>query len=151
MDYNEFHKYVYWLGRYIPQNMQREAMNKLQNCEEEYVAYIIDTSNSATWENGLKVIDSIGFPKNKTAIKSLLYLFQDINWITTQVAYKVVKEIYDHTPQAVVTALNSVIRIARRNEDETWLYGLSWLKENLKIPDKEIDNFQDLKYGQYYD
>ena len=35
MNYNDFNKYVYWLGKYIPQNMQEEAMKELCNCDEK--------------------------------------------------------------------------------------------------------------------
>lgn len=129
MDYYEYKKYVYWLGELIPENMQKEAMQQLYYVDEQYIPYIIDIYNSATWSNGLKVIKKIGYPKNRKAINSILYLFQDINWKTTQMAVDTVKEIYSKEPAFVIEAIDNTI--SKHRDDEMWVEGLQWLKEKL--------------------
>ena len=134
MDYNDFNKYVYWLGKCIPQNMQEEAMKELCNCDEKYVKYIIDINNAHTWENALKVICKIGYPKNRTAMSAILYLFQDINWKTTEQAIKLVEDIYLHEPQMVLQAIDDATKTAANDDD--WLFGLECLRRKLEKEDK---------------
>ena len=129
MNFYDFKKYVYWLGEYVPLDMQEEAINALYHCDDKYIKYIIDTDNVATWSNGLKVVSKIGYPRNKSAIKSLLYLFQDVNWPTTSTAVDVIKEIYTNSPQTVIDAMNEISDIAKNDED--WLFGLDWLRQKL--------------------
>lgn len=131
MDYYDFRKYVYWLGEYIPIDMQKQAINELYNCDDKYIDCIIDINNTATWTNGLKVIAKIGYPRNKTAIKSILYLFQDVNWSTTQLAVETVGEIYKNEPEIVINAINEIINIAK--DDEDWLFGIDWLQKKLDL------------------
>lgn len=119
MDYYEYKKYVYWLGELIPENMQKKAMQQLYYVDEQYIPYIIDIYNSATWSNGLKVINRIGYPKNRKAINSILYLFQDINWKTTQMAVDTVKEIYSKEPDFVIEAIDYTI--SKHRNDEMWV------------------------------
>ena len=97
--------------------------------DKQYIPYIIDIYNSATWSNGLKVINRIGYPKNRKAINSILYLFQDINWKTTQMAVDTVKEIYSKEPDFVIEAIDNTI--FKHRDDEMWVEGLQWLKEKL--------------------
>ena len=133
MDYNEFKKYVYWLGKFIPESMQKEAIEYLEMCDDEYIPYIIDIYNGHTWDNALKVVNKIGYPKNKEAIESILWLFQDVNWSTTELALDTVKKIYDNEPNLVIKEIEKVNQLAEKNNDELWSEGLLWLKRRLNI------------------
>lgn len=130
----EFHKYVYWLGDSIPVHMQDEAYNYFINdCKDEYIPHIICPQNPFTWNNAINIIKKFGYPKNKLAIDGIMYLFQDINWKFSQTALFVTKEIYSNDPDIVIEAIEKAARLADISNDIEWLYGLSWLKEKLKI------------------
>ena len=133
MTHKDFRKYVYWLAECIPEYMRNEAIEKLMNCDEEYVPYIISGYNTETWKYGLKIVHDMGYPKNKKAIESVLYLFKDINWTTTPLALETVKEIYRNDSDIVKKAIENTTGKAIKENDEEWLYGLNWLKEKLSI------------------
>ncbi len=154
--YNEkdFHKYVYWLGDSIPEHMQNEARNFFtEQCKEDDIPYIICISNPFTWGNAIRVIKQIGYPKNKLATERIMYLFQDVNWEFTNIALSVIKEIYIHEPDIVINAIESSAKLADKLYDTEWLFGLSWVKENLKISKndfKESETINILYKGEYW-
>ena len=151
----EFYKYVYWLGENIPKHMQEQAHHFFINkCKEEAIPYIICTSNPFTWANAIDIIKEIGYPKNKLATERIMYLFQDINWKFAKTALSVVNDIYNHEPDIVVKAIEKNARLADKYCDTDWLFGLSWVKENLKISKNDFQNIETLAFlfkGEYWD
>ena len=152
--YNDFHKYVYWLGESIPRNMQEEAISFLLKCPENYVEFIIDTFNPYTWKNAVEIIKKIGYPKNRTAIKNIMYLLQDINWECSKTAVDIITEIYYHEHDLVIDALEKTATIADKHNDKEWLFGLSYLKEILSINKTDFKNQNTVSIlfkGDYWD
>lgn len=155
MDYRaKFHKYVYWLGDDIPEHMKQEARTFLLDCKEEYVPYIICTSNGFTWNNAIKILKEIGYPKNRLAAENIMYLFQDINWQCAETALDVIRNIHDNEPELIVNAIEDTAKKAYKYQDYDWLYGLSYVKENLGIKRDDFSDRETVKLlllGEYYD
>ena len=152
--YEEFCKYRYWLGMFIPIEMRKEAEEFLMNCEEKYIPYIIDKGNMYNWENAVKIIEKINYPANKQALSSVMYLLMDVNWTYAQNAINIIEKIYKHEPEYVVRIMEETILIAEQKNDTSWLYGISYVKEQLKIKDSAFsstDVINILKKGEYYD
>ena len=152
--YNDFRKYVYWLGDAVPNNMQAEAIDFLLKCPDNYVEYIIDTANPYTWKNAAEIIKKIGYPRNRMASKNIMYLFQDINWECSKTALDILNEIYIHESCLVKEILENVVKIAEKHDDKEWLFGLSYVKEALSISKTDFKNPDTVKLlfkGDYWD
>ena len=78
-EYDVFLKYRYWLGKYIPKNMQDEAKEYFMTCEEEMLPHILDYDNATNWDCAITILYDIGYPKNKKAVGSVMYVLRDIN------------------------------------------------------------------------
>ena len=156
MEYqNNFNKYLYWLGCYIPKEMQEEAYNFfVDECRENDIQYIICKANPHTWDNAICVLRDIGYPKNKSAVQNIMYLFRDINWECAQVGLSVIKDVYAFEPTIVVKAIEKAAKIADKDGNDEWLFGLSWLKECLRISKNDFTDSETITIlykGQFWD
>lgn len=155
MDYYEkFCKYRYWLGIFIPADMRKEAEAFLTDCKDEYIPYIIDKGNMYNWENAIKVVEKIGYPTNRQALSSVMYLLMDVNWSYVQNAINIIEKVYKYEPEYVVQIMEETILTAERKNDTSWLYGISYVKERLRIEDNAFssrDIMDILKKGEYYE
>ncbi len=63
MNKDDVVKYVRELDWSYPIETQNKAVDFLSKADEEYIGLIFDKKLKSTWENAVKVIKKMGFPK----------------------------------------------------------------------------------------
>lgn len=142
----EFDKYKYWLGKYIPENMQNEAMEYFMTCDEDLLPYILSYDNAINWDCAIKVLNRMGYPKNKKAIGSVMCVLRDINLPIADTAFQILVDNYNHDSKNVVQEMEKIIIKAQHINDPDWLWGLCCAIEILGInkSDFSSEKFWDL-------
>ncbi len=115
-------KYVRELDWSYPIETQDKAMDFLSKADDEYIGLIFDKKLKSTWENAVKVIKKIGFPKNKPLLSELVWLLQDINWPGAAGAM----EILSSTEKtAVIPIIEEALLKADAKNDSMWIGGIN--------------------------
>lgn len=63
-----------------PKEVQLSALEKLEAIGDEETRYLIQGDGKYCWENAVKVLHKIGYPRNRLAIPRLIWLLKDMNW-----------------------------------------------------------------------
>ncbi|WP_203363690.1 hypothetical protein [Bacillus sp. REN10] len=121
----------------LKEEKQSKAIASLLNIPEEFVGMLIQDYLKSTWENAVKVISLLGYPKNEKALPSLLALFQDINWPGVEGAFEVLKQIKKET---VVLYLEGSLKQAKNEKDFIWIAGLKDVVEGLNISSTDFND-----------
>lgn len=149
MTLEEIKGYVEMLDWKNSQEEQSKAIHILSQIDEMDLGIILDKSKKSTWENAVKVIKQIGFPKNKSLLSELLWLLQDVNWPGAIEAIEILTSI---DKKAVAPLIEQAIHSADLNEDFMWLGGLSLLVSKAGYSAEDFDDcsvFEILKKADF--
>ncbi len=122
MNKDDVVKYVSELDWSYPIETQNEAMDFLSKADEEYFGLIFDKKLKSTWENAIKVIKRIGFPKNKPLLSELVWLLQDVNWPG---ASEAVETLSSTEKTAVIPIIEEALLKADAKNDSMWIGGIN--------------------------
>ena len=145
MNKDDIIKYVHKLDWSYPVETQNKAIDISSKIDEEYVSFIFDKNQKSTWENAVRVIREIGFPKNKPLLPNLVWLLQDINWPGALEAMEILSSI---EKTIVLPIIEKALLMADANADSMWIAGINLLVK--KAGYKSID-FSDEKIYEILD
>ena len=138
------------LNFYLMEDVRNSAIRQLMRIKPQFY-YLLFEGSSLTIENAIKVVESIGYPKNKIAIPNLFNLLVDVNDRGANEAMEVLAKIKESDQKTLVEELEIVICKAYSEGDIWWLWGLNSFVENCTDLSKEDffdkDIFELLKYG----
>ncbi|MDF1510032.1 hypothetical protein PZE06_17990 [Robertmurraya sp. DFI.2.37] len=72
--------YVYNLNWLLPKEIQEEAIEILSKIDPNKADMILPKYGKECWQNGVRVLEIMGYPSNKKALPRLAALLQDRNW-----------------------------------------------------------------------
>lgn len=124
MNKDDIVKYVHELDWSYPVETQNEAIDILSRIDGEYLCFVFDKNQKATWENAVKVIRKIGFPKNRPLLSDLVWLLQDINWPGALDAIEILSSI---EKTIIIPIIEKALLTANSNGDSMWIAGISLL------------------------
>ena len=139
MNTNDIIKYVRELDWNYPNDIQIKAINFLSEIEEEYIDLIFNKELKSTWENAVKVIGKIGFPKNKAVLSDLVWLLHDVNWPGVKQAMEILSSI---EKTILIPIIENALLIAEATNDTMWIAGINLLVQNVGYC---CDDFSDKK------
>ena len=85
-----------------------------------------------------KVIETVGYPKNKSAAEYLLGLFMDVNWPGTESAFRIVSNM---DKEFSLPLIEENIFRAYKEKDYPWLAGLKRLVMHIGVsPERILSN-----------
>lgn len=123
---NIIKKYVNNLDWTKPANVQEEAILYLSSVDPQYQSFVFDKEQKHTWENAVRIIKNVGYPKNKDNIPQLIWLLKDVNWPGALDAIDILKEL---DRKLVIPLIEENTLIAHAEKDEMWLFGLKMFVE----------------------
>jgi hypothetical protein len=110
-------KMDFWLE--IPMSEQEAAIeNLVAVIDTDDCDLVILAGNKGTWINTVKALKIIGYPKNKKALPSLIYLLRDLNWPGAEEGMDILKEA---DRSEVLPILEVAITDAYNTKDDCWL------------------------------
>lgn len=121
----------------MPEDKQLNAIQKLSELEPEKCHLLINPMLKSTWENATLVIEKIGYPRNKAAIPSLIWLFQDLNWPGVDRAFSILTRV---DKCDLIPLLEDAIEKAYVEKDYMWLGGIKRFLESCRINEKYFIN-----------
>lgn len=124
MNSNDIIKHVHELDWNYPIEIQNNAINVLSKIDVEYIDLIFDKNLKSTWENAVKVIGQIGFPKNETVLSNLVWLLQDVNWPGVTQAIEILSSI---EKKFLIPIIENALIIAEASNDTMWIAGINLL------------------------
>lgn len=133
----------------LPMAVQQNAINYLLKIEDKYLNLLFDTKLKCTWENSVKIIDKIGFPRNRVLLPKLIWILQDINWPGALMAVEILISIEKRT---LVPLVEKAIIQAYENDDYMWIGGLKMVVEKKPILKEDFNNsntYELLKYSDF--
>ena len=139
MNTNDILKYVHELDWNCPNDIQRKAINFLSEIDEEYVGLIFHKQLKSTWENAVKVIGKIGFPKNKSVLSDLVWLLQDVNWPGVKQAMEILSSI---EKTILIPIIENALLSAESTSDTMWISGINLFVKKVGY---SCDDFGDKK------
>lgn len=104
--------------------VQKAAFDELMKGELDNVSVIIQPYMKPTWENAVKLIDELGYPKNKEALPQLIWLLSDINWPGALKAIDILKTIDKNVLEPLII---DAIDKAYKEQDTMWIAGINRL------------------------
>lgn len=120
------------IGKYI------EEMQSLENLEEK-ISFNLFQNKFAIF-NYIKVVEHIGYPKNKVFIDDLMMGLQDANWPFFNELLKLLKKTYPK--ELLAETIDSYLLIADEEEDYMWISGLAMLIDYLGLDSECLKNKQ---------
>lgn len=69
-----------------PKDVVDKAINQLLKIDDEQVTLLLQPVNKSCWENAAKVLQMIGYPRNKLALPGLIEWLRDMNWPGAQIS-----------------------------------------------------------------
>lgn len=137
MEEKEVQELVEQLSWNLPYETQNKALKKLIDVNPEMLDIIINPYLKSTWENAVKIIELIGYPKNKKALPSLIALLQDLNWPGALHAVDLLKNVEE---KVLIPLIEDAIKEANESSDEMWLWGIKFLLERTEIRKEKFKN-----------
>ncbi|WLR44446.1 hypothetical protein LC087_18865 (plasmid) [Bacillus carboniphilus] len=129
--------YVYNLNSQLPKETQEEAMEILSQLNNEKVHLIIPKYGKNCWENGVKILSRMGYPRNKKALPKLAELLQDRNWPGSLDAIEVFRDIGKETSTPYI---ERECEKALECHDYDWLEHLEFACDSLEINENDFHN-----------
>lgn len=131
MDIELIKHYAYQLHWHLPEDIQKEAMEWLiENTPRDQLALVFSPCRKACFQNGVKVIEAIGYPENEAAFPCLVELFQDINWPGAKEAVQYFQNL---EKSVVIPYIEAGAKQAMDERDDQWLWFLYEVCEWLTI------------------
>ncbi len=124
MNKDDIIKYVHELDWSYPAEIQNKAIDFLSEADEEYICFIFDKKLKSTWENAVKVIKKIGFPKNEPLLPDLVELLQDVNWPGAEGAMEILSSV---EKTIVIPIIERALLAADAENDLMWIGGINLL------------------------
>ena len=122
IEHDEIIKLVHDLDWNLSKQIQESAVSKLVNQINSLDTYLlIHPFNKCTWHNAVRVIELLGYPKNKNALPSLIYLLQDLNWPGNEKGMNILSKI---DRNELIPLLEIAIKDSFNANDLTWLAGI---------------------------
>ncbi|MCL2571925.1 MAG: hypothetical protein FWE11_05935 [Defluviitaleaceae bacterium] len=148
--YDDISKLVGNLDWNMPKCEQEKAIGKILNTvnEDDYDLLIL-LGNKNSWLNIVKIIEAMGYPKNKKALPSLILLLQDLNWPGANEGIGILKNI-EH--EVLVPMLEAAIESAAMSCDYMWLAGIKQFLRLAHITKQKFINqdlFEELKNADW--
>ena len=111
--------------------------------EDDDYSLLLTIGGKSTWDNAVRIIKCVGYPKNKQALPSIALLFQDLNWPGAYESIEILKEI---DKKVFLPIIEAAIEEAFKCKDYMWLGGIKQFIEDAKIckNDFEDNNMYDL-------
>jgi hypothetical protein len=103
---------------------QQNAIEQLQQINDKYVMLLVQPMEKKYWENSAKILNSIGYPRNKLAIPGLLKWLQDLNWPGALIAMETLQNI---DIRVLLPHLERAIQISIEENDHMWIMSLKEL------------------------
>ena len=126
MSETEILNYIGKLDWKHPKSVQKNAIKTLIKTDDKYLPLIFDKTRKSTWENAVKVIKEIRFPRNKIFVNDLIWLLQDLNWPGATDAVSVLS-CFDE--EYVISSLVENLKKADSCGDTMWIGGMKYLIE----------------------
>ncbi len=136
MQLHEVEKLICNLSWDLPEEVQLSAIERLGEIDDEHTPLLIQNDGKNCWNNAVKVLQNIGYPRNRLAIPRLIWLLQDLNWPGVPAAFEVLKDI---NKSILVPHIENALQQAFEFEDFMWIGGIQRLVEALNITE---DDFQ---------
>lgn len=137
MSREEIIQYIDNLSWEKSEEVQLEAIAKLEQIDKDSVSLLIKFSKKPTWDNAVIIIRNIGFPKNKDAIPSLIELLQDLNWPGAREGIDVLATM---DIKAVIPHIENALIIAAKEKDYMWIGGIQRLVDRLQLNSNNFSN-----------
>ena len=119
-------RFVSELDWSLPRTVQKQAIDALSATDKKYYPLILDKTRKSTWENSVAVIETIGYPKNKTLLRFLVWLLQDVNWPGAAEAIRYLSSL---SRDVVIPLAKEALYTADKNDDFMWIGGIRLLIE----------------------
>lgn len=113
-----------------------EELQSLEHLEEKVNISLF--KNKFAIFNYIKVVELIGYPKNKVFIDDLMKGLQDANWPFFNELLKLFKKSYPK--ELIITKIDSYLLIADEEEDYMWISGLAILIDYLGLDSECFKN-----------
>jgi len=97
--------------------------------EDDYDLLVI-AGGKHTWTNTVRLLKSVGYPRNKKALPSLILLLRDLNWPGTREGMEALKNANDADKNVLIPILEIAIEEAYNTDDGNWL---AWIREFLEF------------------
>lgn len=120
-----------------PKSVQEHAIAALTKTEESNYDLLLNKDMKFTWENAVKVIKNIGYPKNKSLIPDLIWLLLDVNWPGAWESVEMLSKIDKKT---VIPYLENALHEADADNDYMWIGGIKCVVD---IGGLTADDFSD--------
>jgi hypothetical protein len=133
----------------LPKEIQQNAMDQLIKIDPNKCDLLMQEMMKPTWHNSTLVIKEIGYPLNKKAIPTLLFLLQDLNWPGVKTAFEILQAV---DKSYLVPLLEQNIEEAFNEEDYMWLGGIKYFVISSKIMRNDFQNpgiYDLLRYSDY--
>lgn len=111
----------------IPINSQQDAIKQLLSIDEEDVVLLVQPMEKKHLENSAKVLQMMGYPRNKLAIPGMIKWLKDLNWPGAVTAMETLQSI---EISEVLPHLEIAIEIAIEENDDMWIMALKELAIN---------------------
>ena len=138
MDFDLIKLYSDKLHWHLTEELQQEAIEWLvEYIPRDQLALMFTMGRKSSFQNAVKVVETIGYPNNEAAFPSMVELFQDINWPGAEEAV-----LYFQTLEKaiVVPYIEAGGKQAMVEHDHQWLWFLYAVCVRLMI---ERADFQD--------
>ncbi|MBQ7011413.1 MAG: hypothetical protein IJN63_06870 [Clostridia bacterium] len=110
---------------------QNSAVALLSSMSEQYDTQLIfDKKRKCTWENAVKVIELIGYPKNAALLHNIIWLLQDVNWPGALHGIEILAAL---DKRVVIPLIEEALFEADEKDDSMWIGGLKMLSNRLKL------------------
>jgi len=137
----------------LPDDVQKNAMEKVKNfitaSDADMLVLPLWKIGKSTWHNAVNVVEALGYPKNKKAMPSLIFLLQDTNWPGASQGMSILSKI---DRSELIALLEVAIKDAYKGNDFDWLAGIKLLLESYEIPKSDFvnhDMFDLLKFASW--
>jgi len=107
-------------------------LNNSSNINEDDISEMIGRCSKDMYENAVRVLAGLGYPKVKSAIPSLFQLLQDLTWPGSTQAFQLLLSM---PTDAYENELRHSIGLAAKNNDTEWATNLATFIEKSGISD----------------
>jgi len=118
-----------------PQKIQDNAIEKLIDIDEKELYLLVRPSkDKSCWENAAKVLEKIGYPKNKSILAELLIWLQDMNWPGAVIVFDI---LIAANKEDLIPYIENALKKANEERDYIWITSLKELinRKNISITD----------------
>jgi hypothetical protein len=129
--------YIYNLNWQLPKETQDEAIEILSGISPDKAHMLIPKYGKSCWENGVRIVNKMGYPRNKKALPKLAFLLQDRNWPGALDAI----EVFRHLGKNIsVPYIENECEAAIKCEDDDWLEHLYFATDSLGMSEEDFRN-----------